>query len=96
MSTQPRPSTQNCRQEANTTPFDVHRGNVVWEDGRLAEATTNKGDDGFMLGEFSDGSTFTSEAPPVAVSATQNLQPQADTKTKALTHTFPCRVCCGA
>ena len=49
------------------TYFDTHRGKVVraFEDGTLEEAITEKGDGGFVVGHFGDGTTYKSEVPNV-------------------------------
>ena len=40
---------------------------------------THKCEAGYIIGEFGDGTTFTSEVPNVAVSDSHNRQPQSDT-----------------
>jgi len=48
--------------------FDHHRSKVVraWEDGSMDEAVTEQGTEGFVVGTFEDGTTWTSEVPNVA------------------------------
>ena len=47
--------------------FDTNRGKNVkaWDDGSVEEAKTEKGEGGFLVGYFADGSTFTSQVPNV-------------------------------
>jgi len=47
--------------------FDTHRGKIVkaWDDGSVEEAKTEKGEGGFLVGYFADGSTYASQVPNV-------------------------------
>ena len=49
--------------------FDHHKGQVVraWQDGSVDEADTQQGAEGFVVGVFEDGPTWTSEVPNVAL-----------------------------
>ena len=49
--------------------FDHHKGKVVraWQDGSVDEANTQQGAEGFVVGVFEDGLTWTSEVPNVAL-----------------------------
>ena len=42
--------------------FDQHRGQIVkaWEDGSVEEVATGRGEEGFLVGHFKYGTTFTS------------------------------------
>ena len=48
----------------------------AWADGTVEVSNTKEGDDGFMIGEFEDGFTFTSEVPNVAFHALESFQPK--------------------
>jgi len=72
------PSTQDTSKGKHKVYFDFHRGKVVraWADGTVEVSNTKEGDDGFMIGEFEDGFTFTSEVPNVAFHALESFQPK--------------------
>ena len=46
-------STQDTTKGRHNMYFDFHQGKVVraWADGRVEEATTKEGDDGFIVGQ---------------------------------------------
>ena len=66
--------------------FDTHRGKIVkaWDDGSVEEAKTEKGEGGFLVGYFADGSTFTSQVPNVCfeLKNTEKLFSEAKKKRK--------------
>jgi hypothetical protein len=66
------------------TYFDTRRGKVVraLEDGTLEEAITEKGDGGFVVGHFGDGTTYKSEVPNVCfeLKNTERFFPDAKRK----------------
>ena len=72
------PSTQDTTKGRHKVYFDFHRRKVVrpWADGTVEVSNTKEGDDGFMIGEFEDGFTFTSEVPNVAFHALESFQPK--------------------